>query len=142
MNLTNKVLKLLGMKLASEMMTEEVPHEVKLWRAVIILALEDVLNTSQSRTESVIKAEAHDWFVNGSEDFHRVCFNAGLDGDWVRDRYLRALDTGMVRFTQKQHLNVRYTNIYKKLRSERNKDARKKLQKIVETMRKKLFESK
>lgn len=126
------------MKLASEIMANEVPQEVKLWRAVITLALEDVLNTSQGRNESVVKAEAHDWFVNGSEDFHKVCFNAGLDGDWVRDRYLRALDTGMVRFTQKQHLNVRYTKVYEKLRRERNKDVRKKLQKIVETMRKKL----
>ena len=129
------------MKLASEIMTTDVCHEVRLWRAVIALALEDVLNTSQSRNESVIKAEAHDWFINPSEDFHRVCFNAGLDADWVRDRYIRALDTGLVRFTQKQHLNVRYTKIYEKLRKEKNKDARKKLQKVVEKMRRELLES-
>jgi hypothetical protein len=141
MNLTNKVLKLLGMKLASEIMTTDVCHEVRLWRAVIALALEDVLNTSQARNESVIKAEAHDWFINPSEDFHRVCFNAGLDSDWVRDRYIRALDTGLVRFTQKQHLNVRYTKVYEKLRKEKNKDARKKLQKVVEKMRRELLES-
>jgi hypothetical protein len=141
MNLTNKVLKLLGMKLASEIMTTDVCHEVRLWRAVIALALEDVLNTSQGRNESVIKAEAHDWFINSSDDFDRVCFNAGLDADWVRDRYIRALDTGLVRFTQKQHLNVRYTKVYEKLRKEKNKDARKKLQKVVEKMRRELLES-
>ena len=48
MNVTNKVLRLLGMKLASELITGQVDPEVKLWRAVIVLAIEDVLNTSES----------------------------------------------------------------------------------------------
>jgi hypothetical protein len=58
MNLSNKVLKLLGMKIASEMLDKEIPPEVRLWRAVITLAVEDVLNESQGRNESVIKAES------------------------------------------------------------------------------------
>ena len=44
MNLSNRVLKLLGMKIASEMLNTEIPPEVRLWRAVITLAVEDVLN--------------------------------------------------------------------------------------------------
>jgi hypothetical protein len=50
MNLTNKVLKLLGMKLATEMLNEPVQSEQKLFRAIITLALEDVLSNSQGVT--------------------------------------------------------------------------------------------
>lgn len=137
MNLTNKVLKLLGMSLATEMISETT-NEVKMWRAVITLALEDVLNNSQGRHESVVKAEAHDWFVNDTKDFQQVCYNAHLDPVWVRERYLLALDTGTVRFTKKQHLQIRYTKMYDILRHEKDSVKRKQLQKIVDKLRKRL----
>lgn len=141
MNLSNKVLKLLGMKIASQMLETETPPETKLWRAVITLAVEDVLNRSQSRNESVLKAEAHDWFVSGGEDFDIVCFNAELDPDFIRDRYLRALDTGHVTFTKKQHMQVKYTQMYETMRKEKNVQKRKRLQKTLEKLRQKLFQS-
>jgi len=141
MNLSNKVLKLLGMKIASQMLETEVTPETKLWRAVITLAVEDVLNRSQSRNESVMKAEAHDWFVGGGEDFDLVCFNAELDPDFVRDRYLRALDTGHVTFTKKQHMQVKYTEMYETMRKEKHVQKRKRLQKTLEKLRQKLFQS-
>lgn len=141
MNLTNRVLKVLGMGLASEMLKEDLTAEVKLWRAVLTMALEDVLNSSNTRNESVAKAQAHDWFVGNSNDFQNVCYNAGLDADWVRDRYLLALDTGVVRFTKKQHLYVRYTDHYNRLKEEKDPNVRKKLQKIVEKLRQKLSKS-
>lgn len=141
MNLTNKVLKLLGMSLASTMLDETVSNEQKLWRAVVTLALEDVLNASQGRTEAVLKANSHDWFVGNSKDFQDVCFNAGLDPDWVRDRYFLALDTGIIKFTKKQHLAIRYSKLYEQFRNEKIPKKRKKLQKTVDRMRQKLFKS-
>jgi len=141
MNLTNKVLKVLGMGLSNEMLKTDLTPEVKLWRAVLTMAIEDVLNTSQTRNESIAKAQAHDWFVENSNDFQNVCYNAGLDADWVRDRYILALDTGIVRFTQKQHLFVRYFTKYNQLKEEKDQNVRKKLQKIIEELRKKLFKS-
>jgi len=139
MNLTNKVLKLLGMSLASTMLDESVPKEQKLWRAVLTLALEDVLNTSQGRNEAVMKAESHDWFVGNSLDFQNVCYNAGMDADWVRDRYLLALDSGVIKFTKKQHLAIRYSKMYEQFRDEKQPEKRKKLQKTVERLRQKLM---
>lgn len=141
MNVTNKVLKLLGMKLASELITGQVDPEVKLWRAVIVLAIEDVLNPSESRNESVAKAEAHDWFVNNSDDFQKVCYNGGLDADWVRDRYLLALDKKVITFTEKQHLYVKYTKMYEQLRGVADVKTRKKIQKAIEKLRTSIFES-
>ena len=46
MNYSEKVLKLLGMELAAELLKTEIPAEQRLWRAVISLAFEDVLNNS------------------------------------------------------------------------------------------------
>ena len=139
MNLTNKVLKLLGMKLAADMLEESVPQEQKLFRAILTLALEDVLSNSQGRHESVVKAEAHDWFVNDSEDYRNVCYIAGLDSDWVRERYVKALENGQVKFTMKQHLQVKYTRLYEDLRAAKNTGHRKLIQKEIDKLRKKIF---
>jgi len=89
MNLTNKVLKLLGMKLATEMLNEPVQSEQKLFRAIITLALEDVLNNSQGASRGCCEGRGHDWFVGNSEDYQRVCYMSGLDADWVKERYLK-----------------------------------------------------
>jgi hypothetical protein len=139
MNLTNKVLKLLGMKLAADMLEESVPQEQKLFRAILTLALEDVLSNSQGRHESVVKAEAHDWFVNDSEDYKNVCYMAGLDSDWVRERYIKALENGQVKFTMKQHLQVKYTRLYEDLRAAKDTGHRKLIQKEIDKLRKKIF---
>lgn len=139
MNLTNKVLKLLGMKLAADMLEEPVPQEQKLFRAILTLALEDVLSNSQGRHESVVKAEAHDWFVNDSEDYKNVCYMAGLDSDWVRERYVKALEKGQVKFTMKQHLQVKYTRLYEDLRAAKDTGHRKLIQKEIDKLRKKIF---
>jgi hypothetical protein len=141
MNLSNKVLKLLGMKIASQMLETDIPPEVRLWRAVVTLAVEDVLNISQSRNEAVIKANAHDWFVNNSDDFQKVCYHAKLDPEFVRDQYFGALDTGKIFFTRKQHLYIRYTQAYEKLRKEKDPIHRKRLTKVIEKLRSDLLKS-
>ena len=138
MNLSGKVLQLLGVSLSSEMV-KKVPNETKLWRAVLTLALEDVLNNPNNRNESVLKARSHDWFIGNSEDFQQVCFNAELDPEWVRERYQRALDTGHVKFTKKQHLQVKYSDLYNRFRKEKDIKRRRRLQKIVDKLRLRIF---
>ena len=127
------------MKLAADMLENPVPSEQKLFRAIITLALEDVLSNSQGRHESVVKAEAHDWFMSDSEDYKNVCSIAGLDSDWVRERYVKALDNGQVVFTMKQHLQVKYTRLYEDLRAAKDTGHRKLIQKDIDKLRKKIF---
>ena len=127
------------MKLAADMLENPVPSEQKLFRAIITLALEDVLSNSQGRHESVVKAEAHDWFMSDSEDYKNVCYIAGLESDWVRERYVKALDNGQVVFTMKQHLQVKYTRLYEDLRAAKDTGHRKLIQKDIDKLRKKIF---
>ena len=127
------------MKLAADMLENPVPSEQKLFRAILTLALEDVLSNSQGRHESVVKAEAHDWFMSDSEDYKNVCYIAGLDSDWVRERYVKALDNGQVVFTMKQHLQVKYTRLYEDLRAANDTGHRKLIQKNIDKLRQKIF---
>lgn len=139
MSLSNNILKIMGLNIAEKLIERTPDPEIRIWRAVISLALEDVMITNQNRTESVLKGEAHDWFCNNSDDFKFVCFQAELDPKWVRMRYLDALEKGIIKFTPRQNLNIKYTQQYEKLRNSKDREQRKKHIKIIEELRKALF---
>ena len=130
----------MGLNVAEKLIENTPNPDVRIWRAVIALALEDVMITNQNRTESVLKGEAHDWFCSNSEDYNMVCFQAELDPKFVRTRYLDALEKGIIKFTRKQNLNIRYTKEYEKLRAATDKDQRRKINKTIDKLRKAIFE--
>ena len=130
----------MGLNIAEKLIENNQNPDTRIWRAVISLALEDVMITNQNRTESVLKGDAHDWFCSNSEDFNMVCFQAELEPKWVRMRYLDALEKGVIKFTHKQNLNIKYTKQYEKLRAATDKDQRRKHNKIIDQLRKAIFE--
>ena len=130
----------MGLNIAEKLIENNQNPDIRIWRAVISLALEDVMITNQNRTESVLKGDAHDWFCSNSEDFNMVCFQAELEPKWVRMRYLDALEKGVIKFTHKQNLNIKYTKQYEKLRAATDKDQRRKINKIIDQLRKAIFE--
>lgn len=130
----------MGLNIAEKLIENNQNPDTRIWRAVISLALEDVMITNQNRTESVLKGDAHDWFCSNSEDFNMVCFQAELEPKWVRMRYLDALEKGVIKFTRKQNLNIKYTREYEKLRAATDKDQRRKHNKIIDQLRKAIFE--
>ena len=136
MNISIQILKIMGLNIAEKLVEKSLDPEIRIWRGVISMALEDVLITNQNRTESVLKGEAHDWFCNDSEDFRFVCNQADLEPKYVRLRYLNALEDGKIKFTQRQHLNIKYTKEYEKLRKAKNKEERKRFFKNIEELRK------
>ena len=136
MNISTQILKIMGLKIAEKLVEKSLDPEIRIWRGVISMALEDVLITNQNRTESVLKGEAHDWFCNNSDDFKFVCNQAELEPKYVRLRYLNALEDGRIKFTQRQHLNIKYTKEYEKLRKAKNKEERKRFFKNIEELRK------
>jgi|TARA_Y100000389_G_C17282451_1_gene423682 hypothetical protein len=139
MNISSKILKIMGLNIAEKLIENNQNPDIRIWRAVISLALEDVMITNQNRTESVLKGDAHDWFCSDSEDFNMVCFQAELEPKWVRMRYLDALEKGVIKFTRKQNLNIKYTREYEKLRAATDKDQRRKHNKIIEQLRQAIF---
>ena len=130
----------MGLNIAEKLIENNQNPDIRIWRAVISLALEDVMITNQNRTESVLKGDAHDWFCSDSEDFNMVCFQAELEPKWVRMRYLDALEKGVIKFTRKQNLNIKYTREYEILRAATDKDQRRKINKVIDQLRKAIFE--
>ena len=130
----------MGMEIASKLIQSDADCETRLWRAVINTALEDVMITNQNRTEAVLKGAAHDRFVSNSEDFEYVCLNADLDPKYVRKRYLDAMEKGVIFFTRKQNLNIKYTELYDRLRKTKNPDDRKNITRYINQLRKTIFE--
>ena len=130
----------MGLNVAEKLIENTPNPDVRIWRAVIALALEDVMITNQNRTESVLKGDAHDWFCSNSDDFKMVCFQAELDPRFVRERYLDALEKGIIKFTRKQNLNISYTKEYEKLRRAITKEQRRKHNAVIDKLRKAIFE--
>ena len=99
----------MGLNIAEKLIENTPNPDTRIWRAVISLALEDVMITNQNRTESVLKGEAHDWFCSDSEDYNMVCFQAELDPKWVRMRYLDALEKGKFNTAADECLDSRWS---------------------------------
>lgn len=129
----------MGLVIAEKLIERTLDPEIRIWRSVISMALEDVLITSQERTQAVFKGEAHDWFCNNSDDFKFVCFQADLDPNYVRMKYLEAYDKGTIFFTNKQNLNIRYTKEYEKLRKTKDRERRKRHTRTIEELRKAIY---
>ena len=130
----------MGMEIATKLIKPNIDCETKLWRAVINTALEDVMITNQNRTESVLKGAAHDWFTSNSDDFEFVCLNADLDPKYVRKRYLDAMEKGVIFFTRKQNLNIKYTELYERLRHTKDPENRKNITRYINQLRKTIFD--
>jgi hypothetical protein len=140
MNISTKVLKVMGLVVAEKLVERTPDPEIRIWRAVIAMALEDVLITNQNRTESVLKGEAHDWFCNNSDDFKFVCFQAEIEPKYVRMKYLEALERKDIFFTKRQNLNILYTKEYEKLRKAKTREQRRKHTRIINQLRQAIFE--
>ena len=133
------LLKLMGINFATEMVQQNKPSEVKLWRAVINNALGDISNNLSDRKSSIQKLNAHFWIVNNTEDFKNVCYYADLDPDNVRLQYIRAVKNKKIIFTDKQYKWKKYNDNYQLLKEETDKEERRKIRKIVEYLRRLVF---
>ena len=64
----------------------------KLWRALIDIMVEDILNPAKTSEDKDIQTAAQFWFKGGvmydakEEGFEAVCDLAGLNQHWVRQR--------------------------------------------------------
>ena len=93
------LLKIMGTNLATEFVREPKIPDQRLYQAVIIQAFEDCLYTLGGKQEAYYKKDAHEWFLNKSPDFEKICYMAGLEPDMVHRRYKRCLEEKIIVFT-------------------------------------------
>ena len=136
---SQSLLKLMGTKLASDLVNSNHENaEQKLWRHVILNALEDASVCLNDRKSSVNKFEAHNWLLK-SDDFETISWWAGWDPELVREHYKKAVKNMTITFTYKQVKWQKYYILYKKLQGEKDVESRIILRKLVESARKQVF---
>tara|TARA_Y100000114_G_C11605602_1_gene252603 strand:- start:33 stop:470 length:438 start_codon:yes stop_codon:yes gene_type:complete len=129
----------MGTELATDLVNNNHQDaEQKLWRHVILNALEDASVDLNDRKSAVNKFEAHNWIIRG-EDFEKISWWAGWDPELVRQQYKKAIKNMTIKFTYKQVKWQKYYVLYKKLQITKNTEARLILRRLVENARKQVY---
>ena len=132
------LLKIMGTNLATEFVREPKIPDQRLYQAVIIQAFEDCLYTLGGKQEAYYKKDAHEWFLNKSPDFEKICYMAGLEPDMVHRRYKRCLEEKIIVFTEIQRYWIEYKNEYKNYRAADSKEERRSVKKRIDMIRDRL----
>ena len=132
------LLKIMGTNLATEFVREPKIPDQRLYQAVIIQAFEDCLYTLGGKQEAYYKKDAHEWFLNKSPDFEKICYMAGLEPDMVHRRYKRCLEEKIIVFTEVQRYWIEYKNEYKNYRAADSKEERRSVKKGIDMIRDRL----
>jgi hypothetical protein len=115
---------------------EELLPEQKLWRGVLVNAIEDTLITQSDRKSSIIKLEAHDWIINSGEDFQKVCYWSGFTPEHINEKYIQAIKRGDITFNFKQVAWGKYYLQYKLYKKCQEYESKKYHRKRLESLRK------
>jgi len=137
MTCSPSLLKLLGIKLAMELTKSKVISEQRLFQAIIVQALEDVMNPSSFKKETYWKEDAYKWFYDNSEDFQDVCWGADMDPDMIRDEFKKLVKCKKIYFTKLQNHWLNYRELYRLYREAENKEDRREIKKRIDEENKK-----
>jgi hypothetical protein len=136
------LLRLMGTNIAADLLNKNhTSNEQKLWRHVIINAVEDARATPSDRKTSVYKFDAHEWIMQ-SKDFEIICWWANWDPEEVRAQYKRALKDLNIKFTYKQIAWKQYYELFNKLKRAKVVEDRKYLRNKVEEARRAVMNAK
>lgn len=121
--------------------SEEILPEQKLWRGVLVNAIEDTLISASDRKSSIIKLEAHDWIINHGEDFDKVCYWSGFTPEHIYEKYIQAIKRGDISFNFKQVAWGKYYLQYKLYKKCQEIESRKYHRKRLQSLKKAVIEA-
>lgn len=140
MQLSPQMLKSMGLRFTRSIIDKgNLKPENRLWRSVLMNALEDAFVKHSDRKNSLQKISAHNWFVQMSRDFQIICGHGLLDYEDMHDCYINALKTRNIVFTERQVAWHSYDKIYKKILICDSKWKKKRLRKDLEKKRVEVF---
>ena len=96
----------------------------RLWRRVLLNAVEDAQLLQSDRKSSIYKMEAHEWIAADTKDFQTICWWSGWDPEEVRGRYIKAIKNGDVTFNDRQVKWIKYYKKYLELKKIPTKEER------------------
>jgi len=122
----------LGIKLAMELIKEKPLSEQRLFQAIIVQALEDVMNISSFKKESYWKEDAYKWFYSNSEDFQDVCWAADMDPELIRGEFFKLIKLKKIQFSKMQTHWLNYRELYRLYREADSKEERREIKKRID----------
>ena len=131
MSYSPSLLKNLGIKLAMEFVREKKSPEIRLFQAILLQAFEDSMSVSGFKRDSYWKEDSHKWFLENSEDFQNVCWQAEMDPQMIREEYLKLIKKGIVKFSKLQKSWLNYREYYKAYRNAKTKEERAEVKKKI-----------
>lgn len=132
------LLKLMGTKIATEILDTNKSGETRMWQAVVLMAFEDVTNRLSDKKSSIAKWDAFKWF-HDRDEFDKVCYLAEFDPDYVYERYQLAIDKEIIIFSQRQVAWARYSEVILKYNLETDRKVRTQLKKQLEIERRRVM---
>jgi len=125
------LLKNLGIKLSMELTRPKELAEQRLFQAILVQALEDVLNPSNFKKETYWKEDAYKWFYGNSEDFQDVCWAADMDPELIRGEFIKLIKNKKIKFSTKQQRWLNYRELYRLYREADSKEERREIRKKI-----------
>jgi len=125
------LLKNLGIKLSMELTRPKELAEQRLFQAILVQALEDVLNPSNFKKETYWKEDAYKWFFSNSKDFQDVCWAADLDPELIRGEFIKLINNKKIKFNKKQQRWLNYRELYRLYREASSKEERREIRKKI-----------
>jgi len=122
----------LGIKLAMELIKEKPLSEQRLFQAIIVQALEDVMNISSFKKEAYWKEDAYNWFYSNSEDFQDVCWAADMDPELIRGEFFKLIKLKKIKFSKIQTHWLNYRELYRLYREADSKEERREIKKRID----------
>ena len=131
MTCSPNLLKNLGIKLSMELTRPKELAEQRLFQAILVQALEDVLNPSNFKKETYWKEDAYKWFFSNSKDFQDVCWAADMDPELIRGEFIKLINNKKIKFNKKQQRWLNYRELYRLYREASSKEERRKIRKKI-----------
>ena len=131
MTCSPNLLKNLGIKLSMELTRPKELAEQRLFQAILVQALEDVLNPSNFKKETYWKEDAYKWFYGNSEDFQDVCWAADIDPELIRGEFIKLIKNKKIKFSTKQQRWLNYRELYRLYREADSKEKRREIRKKI-----------
>ena len=121
----------MGIKLSMELTRPKELAEQRLFQAILVQALEDVLNPSNFKKETYWKEDAYKWFYGNSEDFQDVCWAADMDPELIRGEFIKLIKNKKIKFSNKQQRWLNYRELYRLYREADSKEERREIKKKI-----------
>ena len=121
----------MGIKLSMELTRPKELAEQRLFQAILVQALEDVLNPSNFKKETYWKEDAYKWFFSNSKDFQDVCWAADMDPELIRGEFIKLIKNKKIKFSNKQQRWLNYRELYRLYREASSKEERREIRKKI-----------